>query len=172
LDEVREYRSGDRIQCLVCGKMLRRIGWAHLRMHELDADGYRERFGIPWTCSLTSAESREASRRSIGELQLAALDRSPAKGRGGTHGKQRRPSCPAVANRWAESAELGRDVHARRRVVTPCSGGCGTMLETTALTAMQPIHCDACASPWSLKQRKYARKKAAEAMLAEEKIAA
>jgi hypothetical protein len=163
LDEVREYRSGDHIECLVCGKKMKRIAGMHLQTHGMNADDYRERFGIPWSWSLTSAPSRAASSNSVGERQLAALERSPARGRGGIVGERRRVSCPAVRNRWAESAELGREASARRRVVVPCSGGCGTMLETTALTAVQPIHCWECATPEAVKQRKkyWAEKKAA-----------
>jgi hypothetical protein len=163
LDAVRDYRGGETIECLVCGKQMRRIGAKHLEMHGMNGDDYREQFGIPWSWSLTSAASREASSRSVGERQLAALERSPARGRGGVPGVRLRPSCPAVRNRWAECAEMGREVSARRRVTVPCSGGCGTMLETTALTAVQPIHCEKCATPESLKQRRryWAEKRAA-----------
>jgi hypothetical protein len=139
-----------------------RIGAKHLEMHGMDQDEYREQFGIPWSWSITSAASRQASSRSVGERQLAALERSPARGRGGVPGERKRPSCLAVKNRWAQDAELGRDASARLRVTVPCSGGCGTMLETTKLTAVLPIHCDGCASPASLKHRRYlAGKKAA-----------
>ena len=160
LEDVREYLSGRRIQCLVCGRWFKRLQFMHLNLHNLTADGYRERFGIPWSYSLTSEPSREASRARITEANLRNLHLTKPKGR--PKGEVYRKSCPAVAERWAQSAELGRDVSARRQVTVPCSGGCGTMLETTALTAVQPIHCDNCASRWALYQRsRYAQKKAA-----------
>src|SRR3954453_19765292 len=73
MEEVRNYLSGQDITCLICGKRMQRIQYLHLLKHDLDADGYRERFGIPWSYSLTSAPSRKASRDSIGPKQLAAL---------------------------------------------------------------------------------------------------
>jgi hypothetical protein len=161
LEEVREYLSGDRIECLVCGKTYRRLQYKHLEMHGLDADGYRERFGIPWTFSLTSEASREATRNSIGEKQLAAL--ATTKREGGKVGQRHRKPCPAVASKWADDAERGREASARRRVEVPCSGGCGAIMTTTALTAVQPIYCERCASPGALKQRRryYRMKEAA-----------
>jgi hypothetical protein len=158
LEAIREYLAGDRIQCLVCGRLFKRLQFKHLAQHGLDADGYRERFGIPWMWSLTSAPSRQASRDKLNEAFIAHSHESYEGGRKGPH----RTPCPALSSHWAVAAELGRDVSARRRVTVPCSGGCGVELETTALTAAQPIFCDACASPWALRERKsYARKKAA-----------
>lgn len=149
LEEVRAYLSGDRIACLVCGKLARRLQYKHLEMHGLDADGYRERFGIPWSFSLTSAPSREASRRMITEANTRHLTRRDSARR-----QVRRPSCPAVANQWARDAELGWNASARLRVTTHCAGGCGTSIETTMLTACQPVHCDRCASPAALRLRR------------------
>jgi hypothetical protein len=159
LDDVRDYLSGEHIECLICGKKLQRLQRMHLALHGLNADGYRERFGIPWTFSLTSAPSRAKMRQTISEERLQAFAALPRPG--GRTGVRRR-SCPAVSNRWAVNAELGREASARRRVTVPCSGNCGKILETTALTAAQPVHCDSCASPGALKQRHYyAKKKAA-----------
>jgi len=160
IQEVRDYLSGERIECLVCGRSCKRLQYKHLETHGLTADGYRELFGIPWTYSLTSAPSRQASRDSMSEkfrLTLPAnrFERGPHRGR-------KRPSCPAEASRWKIASELGRDQSARRRVTVPCSGGCGVTMETTALTAVRPIFCDACASPGALQlRRRNQRKKAA-----------
>lgn len=152
LDQVREYLSGDKIRCLVCGKNLRRLQHKHLAMHDLDADSYRERYGIPWTFSLTSAPSRQATSVKFGEAQRRGLLSKP--GARGKVGLKPRKRCPAVKQQWSIDSELGREVNARRRVTVPCSGGCGTQLETTVLTAVQPIYCDLCASPSALKQRR------------------
>jgi hypothetical protein len=152
LKEVREYLSGDRITCLICGRQMRRLQYMHLRKHGLDADGYRERFGIPWTYSLTSASSRKASSDSIGPKQLAALKHD--KPRGGRPGQKLRDQCPANAELWVKNAEMGREASARRRVTVPCSNGCGAEMMTTALTAAKPIFCDACASPAALRLRR------------------
>ncbi len=54
--EIDQYFSGDRIQCLVCGKTLRRLG-GHLRIHSLTEDDYRELYGLPWRRGLVGTES-------------------------------------------------------------------------------------------------------------------
>jgi hypothetical protein len=165
LEEVRVYLGGQRIECLVCGRSYKRLQYMHLEKHGLTADGYRELFGIPWTFSLTSAPSRQRSSDHVSEkfrktLASNRFDRGPGRGR-------KRPSCQAVARQWEISSESGREVSARRRVTVPCSGGCGVMLETTALTAVQPIFCDACASPGALAlRRRNERKKAASDLAA------
>jgi hypothetical protein len=161
MEEVHDYLGGERIQCLLCGHYYRRLQFLHLASHGTDADGYRETFGIPWKYSLTSAPSRNASRIRMTPERIAEFMKHPRKD--GWNRQPRRGRCPAVAEKWSRDAELGREASARRRVTVPCSGGCGSMLETTALTAVQPIHCDKCASPWALKQRRFnaSRKKAA-----------
>jgi hypothetical protein len=161
LEQVRDYLSRDRIERLVCGRKLLRLQYKHLEMHGLDADAYRERFGIPWTFSLTSATSRARSRASNPESNLRNWTRHEGERPGQLH----RKPCLAVALRWAREAELGRDINARRYVTVSCSGGCGTLLETTALTAVPPIFCGACATPYALRARRaYARKKARTAL--------
>ena len=152
LAEVRDYVSGDRIQCLVCGKYYRRLQFMHLLQHNMNADDYRQTFGIPWSVSLTSAPSREASGKLMTPERIALF-----KTYRRVRGSMRRPQPPAVRNMWIENAKLGR--YFSRQIVTTHCATCGTPLETTALTAVQPMHCDTCASPASLKQRFYQRRR-------------
>ena len=152
LDEVRAYVSGETIQCLVCGKHLRRLQFKHLESHGMTADDYRERFGIPWNTSLTSAPSRAATGKSVSPERIEAFKQVRK-----TRGTTRRPSAPAVRNAWKASAAKGR-YFAKQPVKTSCDK-CGALVKTTALTAVQPIHCDQCASPGALKTRRYYRRK-------------
>ena len=145
LDEVRAYVSGGSIQCLVCGKFFRRLG-KHLQTHNMTADDYRETFGIPWNTSLTSAPSREATGSKMTPERIEVFKQVPK-----VRPKGRRLTCPAVRRQWAHDAALGR-YHACELVTTGCAK-CGAPLQTTALTAAQPIHCDDCASPAALKAR-------------------
>jgi hypothetical protein len=63
IKEVREYLSGDRITCLLCGKSYKKLG-AHLRrIHGLTPDGYKEQFKIPWTYSLACEDTKDKHRR-------------------------------------------------------------------------------------------------------------
>jgi len=59
--EVEHYFAGKTIRCLVCGEEFRRLGGHLAAKHGLRVDGYREKFGLPWTRGLTSAASNAAA---------------------------------------------------------------------------------------------------------------
>ena len=65
IDDVREYLSGDRIVCLLCGRSFRRIGTHLIKIHGISFDEYREKYNIPWTFSLISPESSELYRQAV-----------------------------------------------------------------------------------------------------------
>ncbi|MCP4690042.1 MAG: MucR family transcriptional regulator [Desulfobacterales bacterium] len=52
-EEVDAHFSGDKIQCLLCGKWFKALGTHLLRQHDVTHDEYRERYGLPWTRGLT-----------------------------------------------------------------------------------------------------------------------
>lgn len=54
--EIDEYLSGDKIQCLICGKMYKSFQ-NHLSVHSLTVDDYKEMYGLPWSKGLTGTES-------------------------------------------------------------------------------------------------------------------
>jgi hypothetical protein len=59
--EVEHYFGGKTIACLLCGREFRRL-WKHLSAkHDMTVDGYRKRFGLPWSRGLTCAASSVAS---------------------------------------------------------------------------------------------------------------
>ena len=54
--EIYDYFSGDKVQCLLCGKWFTRLP-THLKMiHEFESDEYRERYGLPWKHALCGKE--------------------------------------------------------------------------------------------------------------------
>ena len=63
LAEAREYLSGDTLQCLLCGKHLKALGW-HLRsMHRMGAREYKERFGLGYSKGLVGVATAAAQSR-------------------------------------------------------------------------------------------------------------
>lgn len=56
--DVEEYFSGDRIQCLICGKWYKALV-SHITMHGISVDEYRDRFNIPWGRGLVSQLTKE-----------------------------------------------------------------------------------------------------------------
>lgn len=60
LAEAREYLSGDTLQCLLCGKHLKALGW-HLRsMHGMGAREYKEQFGLGYSKGLIGVATAAA----------------------------------------------------------------------------------------------------------------
>lgn len=48
IEEVEEYLSGDRVECLLCGRVFKAITPSHLFwMHDMELEDYRQQFGIP-----------------------------------------------------------------------------------------------------------------------------
>lgn len=168
MEAIREYRSGDRIQCLVCGRYFRRLQYMHLISHEMTADDYRAAFGIPWNTSLTSEPSRKASSSKMTPERIEAFKLYRETFHPRPLGNRRRTQAPAVRNQWHGNAKLGRYL-ALETVTTGCAT-CGIAVETTALCAAQPIHCLKCATKGSLKARAYYRRK--QQQLQQEDLAA
>ena len=55
-EEVHQYFSGDRIQCLLCGKWFKRLP-THLKaIHDMTSDEYKEMYGLPWKRGLCSED--------------------------------------------------------------------------------------------------------------------
>lgn len=76
LEEIREYFSGDRITCLLCGKPYKRLALHLPRCHSVTEDDYRKMYGLPWRRGLTSegshkAYSAAAIKRKSGDLLKA-----------------------------------------------------------------------------------------------------
>ena len=64
IQKIEAYFSGDKIQCLLCGKWYRQINGTHLaHIHNTTADEYRERYGLPWSRGLTSNAVHDSNRQ-------------------------------------------------------------------------------------------------------------
>jgi hypothetical protein len=59
--DVERYFNSATIECLICERRFRRLSQHLAAKHEMSADDYRRRFGLPWSRGLTSAASRNAS---------------------------------------------------------------------------------------------------------------
>jgi hypothetical protein len=55
--EIEAYLTGEKIQCLLCGKMFKDVGKHVSAQHRIPPDEYRSRYGIPWGRGLCCAES-------------------------------------------------------------------------------------------------------------------
>ena len=55
--EIDDYLAGDKVRCLLCGKRFKALP-KHLELtHDITADDYRERYGLPWKRGLCGAST-------------------------------------------------------------------------------------------------------------------
>jgi predicted transcriptional regulator len=80
------------ITCLECGSSFRQLSARHLRVHDLDPNTYRTKYGIPSTQALSSREAT-ARRRELAQQirpwEAAASKRASAHAEASTNGKRR-----------------------------------------------------------------------------------
>lgn len=58
------------VTCLECGKPFKIITKKHLALHELDADGYREKWGLKKNTPLVCKELQRERRKKMKEMKL------------------------------------------------------------------------------------------------------
>lgn len=59
IEEVREYFSGDYIDCLICGRTFKALARHLEKIHGVTCDEYRSAYKIPWTYGLISEQARQ-----------------------------------------------------------------------------------------------------------------
>lgn len=62
LTEVKEYLSGDRLVCLLCGKSYQSLQVHIPIVHNTSLDEYKLRYAIPWTYGLLGKDLKETYR--------------------------------------------------------------------------------------------------------------
>ena len=149
MDEVNDYLSGTRIECLVCGKRFHCLTQQHLQLHGLSHDEYRVKFGIPYKRSLTSAVLRDKFRARVTpesiEILLDARARHfESRREGGFVMPPVRPKPPAVTDLLKKNVRVIQRI-SQTPVTTKCAV-CGGDYVTTLAISKRPIRCMNCAS--------------------------
>lgn len=54
--EIYKYFSGDKIQCLLCGKWFQRLPFHLKGIHDITSEEYKEMYGLPWKHGLCGKE--------------------------------------------------------------------------------------------------------------------
>lgn len=102
--------DGTKVQCHACGRWFRALN-THMRLHDLDAKGYKEMYGLPRTISMWPPSTKAKQRQ-------AALDRDQ-----GSIGRQHIP--PSKGRPVGQDARLGVRINAssQRKGINMRSGG-------------------------------------------------
>lgn len=65
LKDVKEYLSGDKIICLLCGKSYKSLNMHLIKTHKFSHSEYHIKYNIPWTYGLVCSSVSEKLSRSI-----------------------------------------------------------------------------------------------------------
>jgi hypothetical protein len=158
MEEVREYLSQERIDCLLCGRRFKMLNTHLLRVHRMGLREYKLKCGLPLTSGLVSTPTRHllseiATERLADEPPERAkerMDKAREAQRGQPPPDQIHGS-PAILNMRREAAlnAAGSENHISRRTglipwqCTEC--GAETMVgETFAITNACRVLCKAC----------------------------
>jgi len=57
--EIDEYFEGNKIKCLICGKYLKSLAKHLVYKHQITADEYKKKFGLPWGRGLTADDTKK-----------------------------------------------------------------------------------------------------------------
>ena len=156
MEEANEYLSGEKITCLICGHPYKGL-YRHLEhAHDMSADDYRDRFGLPPSCGLVGEKLREL---------LVANGRAEYERRGEDAYKAMQElsfgvpkSLPnLVPLRLAELRAKGAAMHLSEKHISKLAGsrfpaicnGCGCDIVVdgmAALTMPDRLLCDGCAA--------------------------
>ena len=177
--EVKLYLSGDKIQCLRCGKKMKMLGCHILRVHGLTCDEYRSVYGIPWGLGLVSRDVAEKMAKSVmrrmatGELpglpprdQIAPDQLISKRPRSLVH---KNSSLANLAKANPDHFVLGednvfkptgrRDKH-KSTIYRKCE--CGVTFAVPPLARGRKVRCDQCSNARRLMLRRNRRSRAKE----------
>jgi predicted transcriptional regulator len=59
IEETERYFSGEKITCLLCGKLFHKLGGQHLLLHSVTLQEYKDRYGLPQRTGLVGRLSHE-----------------------------------------------------------------------------------------------------------------
>jgi len=93
IEAAKEYLTGDRITCLLCGHTKRKLGVHLLRIHGVSCEEYKFKYGIPITLGLAGERTTELHSliqrkrmSALGQAQIEAnLDKARAQKVGGPY---------------------------------------------------------------------------------------
>ena len=63
--DVAAYFEGDKIECLLCGKLFSALSNHIIRSHGMSVDEYKEKFNLPWSSGLVSGKTRDRQAKAL-----------------------------------------------------------------------------------------------------------
>jgi ROS/MUCR transcriptional regulator protein len=154
-EEAEAYVSGERIQCLLCGKLYRSLGSHINSVHEVNETSYKHRFGIPYRVGLVSAitakrHAEELTKRISPQerREYVAVARATLRAMVDFGSLEWRPPVASVNNQRAQRFKLVNDAQS-------CSRSCHACGDTVIVRGArvfygdEMIRCEQCIAPAS-----------------------
>jgi hypothetical protein len=144
-DEVEEYLSGDKIECLLCGKSFVALGQHIVKAHDISLHDYKVHFNIPHSYSLIGISFKNyLQKKNKNNPWLAKMIKAGKKKSTETGRKQAKPT-QIQKKQMRLNARNARRIRALKNAVIkvffPCRI-CGKLLSRT-LQTKNPI-CKKC----------------------------
>ena len=92
--EIDAYLAGNKVQCLLCGKLFKALPQHLERTHEITADDYREQYGLPWKRGLCGVGTSEKLSKNMLERRIQGFRAPIEKNCKNTGRRNRRPDQP------------------------------------------------------------------------------
>ena len=136
IDEVDQYLSGEKLQCLLCGKMFLGLGNHIALQHGVPAMEYKHRYGIPYRRGLAPESTKQKHRdfnamRLSDPINMESLLSAAKKGRAAS--RTYKPPVKSVENQR-------RDRIKTKRLYPNCMS-CASLL---SVASNAPSKCAAC----------------------------
>jgi len=106
---VYDYFSGDRIQCLLCGKWFQRLPFHLKAIHSMTSDEYKELYGLPWKRGLYGRENSMKLSKNLKERYANGFRPDLEAARKRVDHSKRRPDQPFFTKIRAENVISGNE---------------------------------------------------------------
>jgi hypothetical protein len=155
LEEVENYLSGDKIQCLLCGKWFIALGQHIAKSHDISIPEYKVKFNIPHSYGLIGAELKQVMRENNKNVPWLAKMIDAGKKKSTEKGRKQNPLTRFSKRRKRKNAAKARKVRHDNKIyiMIPCRV-CGKELMRTTQTK-NPI-CKPCENREQYKKQKTA----------------
>ena len=92
--EIDAYLAGNKVQCLLFGKLFKALPQHLEKTHEITADDYREQYGLPWKRGLCGVGTSEKLSKNMLERRIQGFRAPIEKNCKNTGRRNRRPDQP------------------------------------------------------------------------------
>jgi hypothetical protein len=107
--EIDDYLAGNKVQCLLCGKLYKALPQHLERTHDITADDYREQYGLPWRRGLCGVGTSKKLSQNMFDRQKNGFRPPIEAASKKSVGATRRPDQPFFVKVKADNMKIGSE---------------------------------------------------------------